>query len=240
MEKEKKIERVPSGIRGFDELMEGGFPQGDTVLLTGTPGTAKSTFALQYIVQGALKYKQKGVYITLEEHDKDRLAARALRFGWDLPALEEAEKILIFTPELQPELGEDSLEWLEKSGAGKLIKEFDPQRIAVDSLTVLLAYAKDYGGERRIVENLVNSFRFNATTMFINERKISDLDKIDFQTEEFVSDGIIYLQFIRHGNLYRRGINIVKMRGTNHDTGVYPFRIEEGGGIIVHPSEKLF
>ena len=81
--------RVPTGIPGMDELIEGGFEQGSTVLLTGGAGTGKTTLALQFLYNGAMEANEPGLFITFEE-DKESLYRHTARFGWDFKALEEA------------------------------------------------------------------------------------------------------------------------------------------------------
>jgi len=61
------MERVQTGIKGFDGLIEGGFPKSSAILLSGTPATGKTIFALQYLVNGIEKFNEKGIYITFEE-----------------------------------------------------------------------------------------------------------------------------------------------------------------------------
>src|SRR3989338_4564139 len=82
------MEREPTGVYGLDTLMEGGIPKGRTVLVTGACGTGKSIFCTQYLYQGAIQYKEPGIYLTFDERP-DLLRQDALRFGWDIKALED-------------------------------------------------------------------------------------------------------------------------------------------------------
>ena len=85
--------QVKTGITGFDELVEGGFPKGKCILLSGTPGTGKTIFSLQYIYNGAKRFKEKSLYISFEEN-KEHLFSQAKKFGWDLEKLENEKKVL--------------------------------------------------------------------------------------------------------------------------------------------------
>ena len=87
------VKRVPTGIPGFDDLIQGGIPEGFNVLVTGTPGTGKSIFGMQYLYNGAMK-GENGVYITLDAK-KAELIEQAMLFGWDLAALEKQGKLSI-------------------------------------------------------------------------------------------------------------------------------------------------
>src|SRR3990167_5126073 len=88
------VERVPTGIEGFDELIQGGFPKGSSILYTGTPGTGKSIFGMQFLYNGAQKYKEKGLYITFEETAQE-LKDQASMFDWDFNKFEKDGKVKI-------------------------------------------------------------------------------------------------------------------------------------------------
>ncbi|MGQ4872254.1 MAG: ATPase domain-containing protein, partial [Candidatus Thorarchaeota archaeon] len=89
-----KIERVKTGIPGLDELIEGGFPKGDTILVAGKAGTGKSILATQFLYRGAVDYGEPGVLVTLEE--PPRLIKRnMMRFGMDLEKLEREGMLAI-------------------------------------------------------------------------------------------------------------------------------------------------
>lgn len=85
------MERVKTGIPGFDELVEGGVPKNFNVLLVGAPGTGKTIFGLQYLYSGALA-GENGLYVSLESNT-DMLKEQGKRFGWDLNSLESQGKI---------------------------------------------------------------------------------------------------------------------------------------------------
>ena len=82
------MERVPSGLNGLDALIEGGFPEGRTTLISGGCGTGKTIFCTQYLYNGATKYKEPGIYVTLDERP-ELIRQDMLRFGWDIRKLEE-------------------------------------------------------------------------------------------------------------------------------------------------------
>src|SRR2546428_11345612 len=73
---------VLTGIDGLDELLGGGVPRGHTVTVLGSFGTGKTTFGIQFIVQGLINH-EKGIFISLEE-DPDSIVASAAGFGGDL------------------------------------------------------------------------------------------------------------------------------------------------------------
>lgn len=92
------MDRVRTGIGGFDGLIEGGFPAGSNVLLTGLPGTGKTIFALQYLYNGAMN-GENGIYVTLDE-SFDMIKGQAKQFGWDFDKLEAENKIAFISVRL--------------------------------------------------------------------------------------------------------------------------------------------
>ena len=82
------MEKVSSGVEGFDQLIYGGFPKGRSYLVAGEPGTGKTIFLLQFLLQG-IKEGEKGIYISIDEKP-EQIVADALALGWDLsPQLEK-------------------------------------------------------------------------------------------------------------------------------------------------------
>ena len=235
-----KIERTPTGIPGLDELLDGGFPKGACILVTGTPGCAKSIFALQYIVNGALKYGEKGIFIPVEQTIDD-LHTQFMEFGYDIKKLHNEGKIGILSLEIKPELGDDFLKRITSKEFREGIKEFGAKRIAIDPLNLVLQFSSDYGGERRGIQKLISTYkRLDCTTLFTHERSRGGSD-VEFGVEDFVVDGIIYLQLVKvtgafknRETLFERRLSILKMRETNHGQGVYRLEIEKDGLHVYH------
>lgn len=232
-----KIDRVPTDIAGFDELVEGGFPKGSIILVSGTPGTSKTIFGMQFIANGAINHGEKGIFITLEQ-SKESLLRQFKEFGYDLEKLEKEGTIWILDVDTGIDK-DDPFSKLTSYDFDLKIQQFQPKRIVVDSLSLILNLSATYEGYRRNVAKLSKIFRgIGSTVLFTHERSRGGLDNIDFSIEEFVSDGIVYLQMVRKGNLLERMLIILKMRETKHSTGIYPFLIGERG-IEVSPLQKL-
>ena len=88
-----QTERVPTGILGLDSLIEGGFPQGRSILITGEPGTGKSIFALQFLAEG-LKRNEKCIFVSADENPMDILE-QAASMGWDFERYIENKDLAI-------------------------------------------------------------------------------------------------------------------------------------------------
>ena len=85
------VAKAPTGIEGLDEITGGGLPRGRTTLIVGGPGTGKTVFGLQTLVNGARQFGEPGIFVAFEER-AHQVVANAASFGWDLPAL-EAEQL---------------------------------------------------------------------------------------------------------------------------------------------------
>src|SRR5689334_5024806 len=86
------FEKVPTGIDGFDEITGGGIPRSRTTLIMGNPGSGKTVFALQSLVNGIRRWDEPGIFVAFEENSKD-IMVNSSSFGWELPALVESGKL---------------------------------------------------------------------------------------------------------------------------------------------------
>ena len=89
-----KLAKAPTGIQGLDQVTGGGFPKGRVTLLCGAAGSGKSLFAMEFLVHGAVKYGEPGVYMDFEETE-EKLAANVASLGFDLPLLARRKKVLV-------------------------------------------------------------------------------------------------------------------------------------------------
>jgi len=245
------MRRVPTGIPGLDNLIQGGFPSGSTILLSGGAGTGKTIFALQYIYSGAALYNEPGVFITFEESPRNILW-NLQNFGWDYETLnkEMLMKIYRVTIESPEKFAENWEEQLDNIIT--IVKEMGAQRVALDSITALgmLLAEKVAGGEgaelwvgnalaiRTMIKELSDRLKeLDVTSIFTSGTK--ENSKTEFSTfgvEEFIIDGVIRLYFIPP----RRAVFIRKMRGTHHSHRVHPMNITEKGIMINAHDEILW
>jgi circadian clock protein KaiC len=230
--------RVSSGINGLDELIEGGFPEGNNVLITGSPGTGKSIVGLQFIVSGALN-GEPGIYLTVEE-GRNGIISQAKQFGWDLERLEKEKKIVLNNIE---EYDIDSiLDTLEKE-----VKRLNAKRVVVDSLSMMGLFARDLDQVTKVVKRkdllhisgreltrtqIVGMLRklcaLGTTNLIISEGQ-EPADKI----AEFAADSVIRVQMKPVGKELHRLITVEKMRGTKIDALPHKFDFTSNGIKIV-------
>lgn len=227
---------VKTGIDGFDNLFEiGGYPRGDTILVLGGPGSGKSIFGMQYLVAGATRYDEPGIFITLEE-TPEKIKRNTRDFGWDLEALEGENRLVIMDAVnyiVREDVDMESLrEGMDVDNFIANIKDaiqtVGARRVVIDSLAVMNLYAADDFERRRkllkLAHHLANE---DVTTMLITEARSASIGVSEFPIESYIFDGVITLRLEPESQL--RKISIRKMRGTKHVVGSFKFSITEGG-----------
>ncbi len=220
------MSRSTTGIPELDEMLKGGFMTGDAVMLAGPAGTGKTTLALEYLVNGATNLNEPGVYLTFEQMP-DQIYRDAASFGWDLKKLEEENKfrLICTSPSIM----------VEEGGAEALldepIKEIDARRIVVDSVSHLSMYVPE-GDLRKEVFRLIRGFKMKRLTPILlwespqiagAQMAITDVGM------SFLVDSIILLKFIEIESSMRRGLVIMKMRGSDHDKHLREYEITSKG-----------
>ena len=196
-----KLNKVLTGIRGLDDITNGGFPRGRATLLAGGPGSGKTVLALQALVNGA-KNGEPGIFVAFEE-DSVRIVANAATFGWNLPELEN-QSLFFLDAKPRPDVvcaGQFDLAGLLASLKAKADK-MGAKRIVFDSIDVLLSLLNDSLAERRelyrLGDWLVESGLTGIITCKNNDSGQTNLDYQDFM--QYMVDCAI---FLRHG-LYNR------------------------------------
>jgi len=220
------VERLSTGISGLDEMTGGGFVRGDTVLVTGPPGTGKTTFGLQFLLSGIRK-GENGVFVTVEE-TPDKIAADALNFGWDLRKLEAEGKLTLF--QLQSDM-------LQAGGAPvlqciKLVKDTGARRIVLDPITLYSTNMQGQHELRRELYAFVNFMKANDVTLLLTHEVpdiITRVSRISDYGLEFIVDSIIMLQYVEVESIIDKSLNILKMRGSDHDRSIRRYEIGKHG-----------
>lgn len=231
-EEPKNIERIATGITGFDELVEGGIPKDSLVLLSGSTGTGKSTFGMNFIVEG-IKKGEAGCYISLEEPIEETMRQMSI-FNWNIKKMVADGGLALRQPELYD--FDELLMTIEDA-----VAKVNAQRLVIDSISLISLYFQDPFKVRRAIFDLEKSIKNMGCTAIALSEVSSLEDRFSrFGVEEFVADGLILLYLIKKENVFHRGISVIKMRATNHSLKVHPFQIEAGRGIVVYPTEEVF
>ncbi len=218
--------RVPTGIKGLDEMLAGGFVPGSAVLVRGAPGTGKTSLALQYLVHGANECNEAGLLISFEEFPQS-LHRDAESLGWSLSRLEQEGKLhLLFT---SPQVLLSSLQ-TPTSPLNRLLLENNIQRVVVDSVSHFRRISDDTQELRHIYNTLVNAFkREGLTSILIGEENRSDYVREERGRLSFVVDGIILMRYIEIDSAIQRGLVVLKMRGSDHAKEIRRYEIKRGG-----------
>ncbi len=248
------MQKIKSGIKGLDDLLGDGIPKGKCILLVGGPGSGKTIFAIQFLVEGA-KFDEAGLYISLDEKP-DEVKEEMMSFGWDLESLEREGKLFFIdaTPLRKADRSEKNIPI--KTGvldlkipevtlhsiidtATELVSEEKIKRIAVDPITALIL-RYDVPSERRMaVLGFFDALSATGCTSIItSELRATQLNR-DIQPEEFLAQGVIVLHTINHEGTIIKAIQIEKMRGIKHDVQLRPYVINNKG-IEVFPKDRTF
>ena len=249
----EKIDRVPTGISGLDELIEGGLPKGRTTLICGGPGAGKTTFAIEFLYNGIKKFGERGMFVTLSD-DPKYVKQEMLRFGWNLEELEKQEKLVILDLSKivylsreafrKTAFGADSPKLtIEAVVAAIKNKVSNVERLVIDGITSLSIQQSDPADRRREIAYVCESvLELGCTCLLTTESQSGSFDVLtptEFQVEEYLTHGVILLRNVVTGNRLARVIQITKMRGTSQDRQPRPYHITDDG-IKVFPQEAIF
>jgi KaiC/GvpD/RAD55 family RecA-like ATPase len=238
------IDRVKTGIPGLDELIEGGFPRNDTILIAGKAGTGKSILATQFIYKGATEYNEPGVLVTLEE-PPHLIKRNMLRFGMDLEKLENEKKIVIVdlspskevTPVTIGEYPSFDLSGLEAIILNH-VKKIRAKRVVLDTLSIMAYKFKSRDILREEFFKLAASItRAGCTLLLTSEIPAQEQGLGVFDIEAFLASGVIVLYNEKISDTSRsRSIEVLKLRGSKHSSRIHSMRITDEG-IRVWPGE---
>ena len=236
-------EKVKTGIPGLDSIMSGGLKQRRTIVVSGPPGSGKTTLGLQFLHSGAKDFDEPGIYITLAQNIGEIKKDCAL-YGWDFDDLIEKDKILMIDARpfkvIDETIGKDDslyrgeqlpFEHLTKL-ISRSIKRISAKRLVIDSITVLsMQYSNDFyirQGLQGLIQALEN---YGVTSLLLSETT----DDNQIPPEWFVSSGIIQLRHTRNQDNMDRTIQITKLRGVRHSEQIHPIIIDETGMQVMHP-----
>jgi len=241
------VERVKSGVPGLDKMLEGGYPKNAVVLVSGGPGTGKTTFALQYIYYGA-KHNEPGVYVTFEQ-EADELKHIATRFGMDFDKLEREGKVNVIRVKNIVDIG-DVIKEIKRA-----VKKIKAKRLVIDSISSIEIFATTFRSMireipaeileakytitpptdaiiRRLMYRIIDFFKgLGVTTLLIAEARDSTHSR--YGVAEFVTDGLIRLDYEVLGKELARSLLVVKMRQTKIDGGQHAIDFTKNGIEII-------
>lgn len=236
------MERVKTGIPGMDEVLNGGIPKRNVVLLSGGPGTGKSIFGQQFLYSGLLS-EEPGVLVVLEEHPV-QVRISMSQFGWNVRPYEERGLFAVvdaFTAGIGEAAKRERYVVRAPDDFTSLIdvlrdavKDLKASRVVIDSVTTL------YITRPMLARGMVMQLKkvlsgLGCTSILVSQVSVTERG-FGGPGVEHAADGIIRLDLDEiDGTLYRSLI-VWKMRGTRHSMRRHPFEITDKG-IIVHHDE---
>jgi len=229
------LQKVPTGIRGLDQVTHGGFPKGRTTLVCGGPGTGKTLLGMEFLLRGAILFNEPGVCIALEE-TAEELTTNMASLGYDLTALKQAGKLVVDYVHLErrqiEETGEYDLEGLFIR-LRSAIEEVRAKRVLLDTIELLFLGLKNEGVVRSELRRLFHWLKEAGVTAVITaESGANALTR--YGLEEYVADCVIVLDHRVTEQVSTRRLRVVKYRGSSHGTNEYPFLMDDQG-ISVMP-----
>ncbi len=221
----QKIERVPTGIPGLDDKIEGGFVKNSTVMVRGGSGTVKTILCLQYLYAGVTQYDEPGVYISFAE-SRESIYQHGNLMGWDFEELEKKKKFTIIRYEPHEIVN------IMEEGGGSIrdtIESLGAKRLVVDSLS---AYEMVFENQYKANESMLDLFellrKWGATTLVTSEFPVSPKKQV-LERSGFLTDSIINLYYLRVNASRVRALEIIKMRDTLHSDKIYRFILNKSG-----------
>lgn len=231
------MQKIKTGIDGFDQLVFGGLPKGRTTLIAGEPGTGKTLFSLQYLLAG-INDGETVVFVTIDEQTSHILEdARSL--GWDLEThlKSGALKILDITKYFSTpkqsadeinfcQVVDDIIDYVTKEGA---------TRLAIDPVAPLIFSQTNIPDITEYIRHLILRLesKANCTTLLTSYIPVGSIRYSQHGIEEFAASGIVLLKLVKLNNKYLRTIGVRKMRASKVDLTEYNFEIITNRGIVL-------
>src|SRR3989338_370940 len=251
MAKVSGIERVKSGVKGFDGLVGGGFIRGQSILVCGMPGTGKTIFALQFLYRGAVENNENGLFVSVED-DPEKLKTYGKGFGWDLEKLQKEGKLEFLKVPID-HIGYNIVETITRAA-----KKIKAQRIVVDSLSALDINARMFSlplkdqpdptgvlGRDKVLKvagyapfedvsqftylfiNRVNDL--GATSIYLTDSPPGTELLTKDGVSEFACDGVIQMQLNDTSKNVNMTVAVKKLRGTEIEPGANLLKFTKSG-----------
>ena len=233
-----EVEKIPTGIDGFDFICYGGLPKSRFTLLSGTAGAGKTIFAAQFIAEG-IRLGEKGVFVSFEESLGD-IRRNTLGLGFPIQQWEE-EGQWTFVDGSAP-VGERPVEAGSFDLGGLIsrveyaIRRTGATRVSLDSLGALFNHFSAPDVVRTELFRLAGALKELGVTTILTAERTDDYGPISkWGVEEFVSDNVVVLRNALEEEKRRRTVEILKMRGAMHHKGQTPFTVVPQRGITIIP-----
>ncbi len=202
------------------------------MLLSGSPGTGKTTMCTQYVYEGLRNANENGLFLSFEE-TPDSIRKSANEFGWKFGEFEKAGKFDFL--KYDPYHVEEIFDLMESK-----IRDMGTRRVVIDSVSALGLYVRDKAELRRMIFNLSTILRnLECTTIMVSEIVPGSRGISRHGVEEFVADSVVVLYYERNNLAFNRGVQVWKMKCSSHSNKLHPYKIT-GKGVSINPSEEAY
>lgn len=238
-QKTSERERCVTGIDGLDTILYGGIPRANTVLLTGSCGTGKTSLALEFLIHGAVK-GENSLFVSVTENSEKLLANIIPYKFFDRNLIKSGRLVFVDLPIMyerlgmvKPELSMEEIDLLV-AAIGDLVEELGTKRLVVDSVTSVCYKLKTSEKIRDFILKLAKTLSDrDCTSILVGEVPAGSSAYSSFGVEEAISDGIILMANMeRRGDLLRT-LQVIKMRGTMHSRAKYVLDLTPMGVLLV-------
>jgi circadian clock protein KaiC len=232
-------ERCATGVEGLDTILYGGIPRANTILLTGSCGTGKTSLALEFLIHGAVK-GESSLFVSVTENSEKLLANIIPYRFFERSLVKSGRLVFVDLPVMYERLGltkaELSMEEIDLlvSSIASLAKELGTKRMVVDSITSVCYKLKTSEKIRDFILKLAKALSdLGCTTILVGEVSAESTSYSSFGVEEAIADGIILMANMeRRGDLLRT-LQVIKMRGTMHSRAKYVLDLTPMGVLLV-------
>ncbi len=226
--------RIRTGILGFDNIVQGGFIPNRVYIVAGPPGAGKTTFGVQFLIQGA-KEGERGLYVSLTE-DPRNIIEDMSSYSFNIRRYTLAGLVLFV------DMGPLSIQYMNAiknkenvkspyvdevfKKISALVKLKGVKRIVIDSVLTLKYGSRTKEDQNREIARFFRSLKdLKATTLILSE--MTDLS--NYSPEHYMAHGVIFLHNFLNGNTMTRALQVIKMRGTKHDCDMHKMEITTDG-----------
>jgi circadian clock protein KaiC len=229
-----QLHKCPTGIKGFDQITEGGLPKNRTTLICGSAGSGKTLWGIDFLINGAIDYDEPGIFMSFEETE-DELYQDVASLNLDLRGLVSQKKILLEYVLLERR----DIQGSDFNLEGLLIRlehaidSIGAKRVVLDSIESLFAGLTDVGILRLEIKRLFRWLKRKHVTAILTGEPGQGSSYTRHGLEEYISDCIIFLDNRVNEQISIRRIRIIKYRGSNHGTNEYPFVIDKDGLSVI-------
>ena len=223
------MDRVKTGISGFDEMLGGGFLRESANLVEGAPGTGKTTLGMQFIYNGIVKDNEPGLIVTFEEFPQ-QYYHDAAAFGWDFRQLEKQGMLKVVMT--SPEVGQMDITSVGGILEGH-INQLGARRVVIDSISHFARLTQDPVKLRGLEYSFINALKREGLTSVLTRESPVLLGEIaDGSDIGFVVDSYTVLRYVEIESAIRKALLVLKMRGSDHAKDIRQYDIV-GHGIEV-------